>query len=439
LHLTRTGTSVTLDPASPAYAERNYRWNASLFMVDFLAFGIFMALLSQSTVLPSFVGQLTDSPLLIGLIATIQNGVWLLPQLVSAGLVSGKARKKPYLIVPALIGRPVYLILAAIVGVVGAENSTVLLVAFFAALTLYTICDGLCSVPWFDMLAKAVPADRRGRLVGGGQVLSGLVGIGLGIAIGWILTRPSLPFPRNYAVLFGLAGVALLVDLVILALIREPVLPTDGVRATSLLKYVSLLGPVLRKDRRFVRVVLVRLAFGVGTAIVPFYVVYAGKSLGFGGEQVGLFLSAQVLGGVVGGLVLGLAADHRGSGLSVKLAVVAAALVPALALVTHLAGKSFGPSLLYLTAAIFVAIGFALSSWFVGFLNYVLEIAPPADRATYTGLFNTLSGALLAVPLLAGWLAEAASYPVVFAVALAVILAGLVISLGLPPPSPRTG
>jgi hypothetical protein len=49
-------------------------------------------------------------------------------------------------------------------------------------------------------------------------------------------------------------------------------------------------------------------------------------------------------------------------------------------------------------------------------MNYVLEIAPPGQRPTYTGLTNTLTGLLLPVPILGGWLLQSTSYPVLFAV-----------------------
>lgn len=78
--------------------------------LDSIFFGIGMAFASPTTVLPSFVSQLTDSPPLVGLVLTIQTGAWLLPQLIAANYLADKARKKPYLSVasrrPWPIGPP---------------------------------------------------------------------------------------------------------------------------------------------------------------------------------------------------------------------------------------------------------------------------------------------------------------------------------------------
>ena len=430
-------TACPNSPTTPGHdarseAERNFRWNAGWFVVDYLTFGIGMAFLNQSTVLPTFVSRLTDSALLIGLVATIQSGAWLLPQLIAASIVAGKPRKRPYMLRPAIVGRPVFPLLAVFIVAVGPDNPTLLLVALYAAMILFGVCDGLVSVPWFDILGKAIPANRRGRLLGSAQIITGLSGVVVGGVVAYVLAHPALSFPQNYAALFVLAGVAYLLGLIALAMIREPVRLSQKDQRRSLPAFLALLGPALRGDSRFRRVIAVRLVFGAGAMIFPFYIVHASRVLPFGPEYVGLFLSAQVLGGVVGGFLLGQLADRRGAQSAIRAGVAIAALSPGLALVTHFAGAALGALLLYATAATFVAIGVTFSSYLLAFMNYVLEIAPPDDRSTYAGLFNTINGTLLFAPAFAGWFLEATSYPALFAVALLLmLLAGIRLVAGL--------
>jgi MFS family permease len=70
----------------------------------------------------------------------------------------------------------------------------------------------------------------------------------------------------------------------------------------------------------------------------------------------------------------------------------------------------------------------------IGFMNYLMEIAPLEKRIVYVGLFNTLAGAILVVPPLLGWLLQAASFTVVFLIAMAASLGCFVVSLGLKKP-----
>jgi len=73
-----------------------------------------------------------------------------------------------------------------------------------------------------------------------------------------------------------------------------------------------------------------------------------------------------------------------------------------------------------------------------GFINLVLELAPPEERPTYIALTNTLCGVLLVVPFLGGWLLQATSYPVLFAATVGGVVLGLVLSFRLEEPRQMT-
>ena len=73
-----------------------------------------------------------------------------------------------------------------------------------------------------------------------------------------------------------------------------------------------------------------------------------------------------------------------------------------------------------------------------GFINFVLELAPPGERSTYIALANTLSGILLVVPFLGGWLLEATSYPVLFTATMGGVALGLALTFPLSEPRQKT-
>jgi MFS family permease len=337
------------------------------------------------------------------------------------------------MVIPAFIGRPVYAVLAVLVVAIGASEPVVLLVTLYVAMTIFGITDALCSVPWYDIQGKAIPPDRRGRLFGVAQIITGLVGVALGGVVGYILSLPGLAFPNNYAMLFGIGTVAFMLGAGALSMIREPVIATHDERK-SVADFFRAIAPTMRADPRFVRIVATRLLLGIGAMIFPFYVIYADRELGFGGEHIGFFLSAQVFGGVVGGLLFGQIADHRGTRFGIRVALVTAALAPGLALIARAAGPLLGDAQLYVMAATFTAVGLTFSSYLLCFMNHVLEIAPKHDRGTYAGLFNTINGSLLFVPTLAGWLLEVTSFATVFWIAITALAVAGVVSLGLAEP-----
>ncbi|MBC7251515.1 MAG: MFS transporter [Anaerolineae bacterium] len=391
----------------------HYRRNRICLTVDFVAFGMAMAFVNINTVLPSFVSRLTDSALLVGLISTLVSGSWLLPQLIAANYLVHKPRKKPYLLLPAALGRPTWWLLATLLVLVGDSAPALVLTAFFAVLVLFMGSDGLAAVAWFDILNKSIPAERRGRLVGTAQILSGLASVGVGWLVGEILGADGPPFPYNYALLFFLSGVSLLISLVALVFLRERKLEAPpGTKGEE--KFWRRLWTVLRNDRQFRLVTAVRLLFGLGGMATPFYMVYGTEVLALPPETIGLATSMQVLGSIIAGVVLGYIQEKQGSKLVVLCSTALGVAVPLLALLTRaLPGGTL--LLTWVYASVFVVIGIVNSSIMLGFLNFVMELAPPHDNPTYMGLYNALSGLLLITPMVGGWLLEATSYAALFA------------------------
>lgn len=95
-----------------------------------------------------------------------------------------------------------------------------MLVLSFTCIGLFTASDGVVGVAWFDIVARAIPWKRRGRLIGMAQLISGLTGMGAGALVGLILALRS--FSDDYALFFTLTGVALIPSTIAQALVREP-------------------------------------------------------------------------------------------------------------------------------------------------------------------------------------------------------------------------
>ena len=157
----------------------DFRRNFFAFLADGASFRAAFTFVSPYSVLPAFVRQLTTSAPLIGLVGTIFNGGWLLPQLVTAHLVQDKPRKKPTMLA-GLSGRVLFLVIALALWAGLSRHPPAMLALFFLCLGLFSVSDGVLIVAWFDILARAIPLQRRGRMIGTAQVISGLAGAGVG-------------------------------------------------------------------------------------------------------------------------------------------------------------------------------------------------------------------------------------------------------------------
>ena len=426
-----------IDQASEGFAERHFLRNASLLITENAGFSIAITFVGLTTVMPTFVTLLGGSPFLVGLIGACQTAGALLTQIIGARLCAGKARMKPYLLTPLYIGRPAILVVGILTFILGTGTNWLLLSVFFVALFVFFATDGVASVPWYELISKTVPPTRRGRMFGTAQIAGGLTGIAVGWAVSRILGAHGLPFPYNYALLFVISGILFVLNNLPFVFMKEPVLEGAAVGSAddvSVVHFLGSLGKILRDDANFVRVVAARLLFGVGFSVFPFYVLFMSKIAGYGTSSLGLFTSAQVFGGFVGGLLLGWVADRVGTRSVIRLASLVGAAIPGLGLIMFGFHDRLGHLLLVPAIGIFVLIGAAMSMNMIGFSNYILEAAPVELRPNYVGLFNTLAGTLLIASPLAGWLLDRTSYGVLFAVALAGSLLSLVISLGLHAP-----
>jgi len=389
--------------------------------VDYVFFGVAFSFVNPSAVLPAFVRTLTDSEPLVGLVGTVLNGGWLLPQLGAAAMMGRRSRRKPYLMAGVYVGRPLFFLLALAAWGGLARHPGPMLGVFFACVGLFTMTDSVASVAWFDIMARAVPLARRGRLVGAGQLLSSLLGIGVGALVGLILDTPHLPYPANYALLFTLAGVAFLPSTIALSLVREP----EGAREEprrSLLDFLGQLGGVWREDRNFRRLVAHRWLVGLVGLSLPFFVLHATEVVGLPEAATGWFVSAQMAGGIIASLGFGWLSERKGPRPVIWLGSAAVLAMPLLALTIHFVPVAW---LVWAYPLVYFLAGLMNSSAMLGPTNYLLEIAPDERRPLYVGLSNTLQGLLVPTSFVGGVVLRATSYPVLFGLTAAGVAAGV--------------
>ena len=413
---------------------QHYYRNLAALAGDYICFNVAMAFVDQSTVIPTFARQLTSSAPLIGLLSTIHSGGWLLPQLFAANYVSHKPRKKPYIVWPVAMGRPAMPLMALFIYLFAGPAPALTLGLLYISQAIFWVADGLASVPWFDVLAKAFPGRLRGRYLAISQVAGGLLAIGAGALVQRILDADmGLAFPQNYSLLFLLASVFFGFSFLSLLFVREPLESTHTQRPTWR-QYLGMLKEALGADRRFRLAITGRLLGGLGGMALPFYILYATDGLSLGASVVGLCVTAKVLGSILGGLLLGLSVEKMGNRFTILAAMTLTACGPLLALLLGFLGTAWQASgaLYYVYPLVFVLIGISLSTLNWSFTHYVLDIAPPKDRTTYVGLTNTLGGLVILAPVLGGAILEATSYSALFAISLAIFALAFAIAWKLP-------
>ena len=195
-------------------STQHVRRNALAFIGESTWFGLGLVFASTTTLLPEFVSRLTGSAVLVGLIISLTEGAWRAPQLLFANRLANKPRKKVYLTRAGLVGRPMYLVfaLALVLGVTRVPTLAVTL--FFLLHTTMYVSLSIDTIVWWDVLAKTIPASRRGRVLGFSTALRGAVSIGIGLLIAHLLGDSGPGFPMAYTIFFVAAGGCFVLSLV---------------------------------------------------------------------------------------------------------------------------------------------------------------------------------------------------------------------------------
>jgi MFS family permease len=385
--------------------QRNLRWNSAANLLDgaFFWFGINFA--AAGTILPLYVRNLTESNLLIGLVATIASAGWYLPQLLTANYIERLPRKKPVVIqVGFFTERLGFVLMAASAYIFAPRSPSMALVTFFVALTWFNVGAGVVAVAWQEMFAKVIPVEMRGRVFG----LASFVGTATGI-LGANLAASILdryPFPGNFGLCFTLAFVFMVLSWASLALTREPAL-SPRKPAISLAQYGQLLPDILRRDRNFAWYLVARVMTVLGRMGFGFLAVYAAARWSLTDSQAGRYTTALVIGQAAANLVFGALADRRGHKVVLEISLVLAGLA--------MIGALLAPSSKSMYV-VFAIVGAVYGADVLSMIGIVMEFTDPKDRPTYIGLANSTPGLFAAIaPVIGGWIASRASYSLTFA------------------------
>lgn len=384
---------------------QNYKFNIIVNVIDGGFFGLALGFASFITVIPLFVSRMTDSAILIGLIPAIHQVGWQLPQVFFAERVGRLTRYKPMVVALTIHERLPFLGLALVAFAVPVLGIKAALYITFALLVWQGIGGGITANPWQAMIAKIIPSDRRGTFYGFQAAMANLLASGSAIAAGVLLTR--LEYPRNYALCFLIAGLAMLISLVFIAMTREPESPPAQAFPEKSALWKNLIR-ILKADTSFRWFLVVRGLSQLSVMAVSFYTVYAVRNLGMNEAVAGLMMSVFTFGQIIANPLMGWIGDRWNHPTVMKVGALSATLSALLAW--------WAPSLNWFYL-VFIFAGIAyVAIWTIG-LAMTLQFGSEPDRPFYIGLANTLAAPFtIAAPLFGGWLADTAGYASTFLV-----------------------
>ncbi|MBW3621034.1 MAG: MFS transporter [Actinobacteria bacterium] len=337
------------------------------------------------TVLAWLFATLGVPAFLTGLLVPIRESGSLLPQAALVPLVRRRPRRKVVWIAGAA-GQAVAVLVMAVVAVTsrGAAAGW----AVLAALAGFALSRSLASIASKDVLGRTIPKGRRGRISGAATVMSGMVAIAGGAAIGLLGDGAG---PATFAWLLVGGAAMWLLALLVYVTVREPVGDhAPDADASEIVRSLAL----LRDDPPFRRFVVARTLLLVSALAPPFVVTLASREAGTAIAGLGPFVIAQGLASMLGGRAWGRLADRSSRATMVWSAGLAGVVVLA-----FLAALRIGP--VADAAVTYPLVYFVLALLHTGSRlgrkTYVVDLAEGDRRTRYVAVSNTAMGVLLLV------------------------------------------
>ena len=423
--------------------RRAFYWHAF-----FLA--LTTSLTEVNTVMPALVLEAGGTVVAVGALTAIMIGLPLVSQLLFAGFLHTRPRKKPYLLLG--INMRVLALAFGAAAILTVGISPLIIPAVFLAMTVFSLSGAFAGVSYTDLVGRLVRQDQRRVFFVRRQVISSL-----GLLVSAVVTRFLLgatAFPDGYAWLFAAASGFLLVASAGFWALAEPrpapapdasapeTSAPDASAPGTLGRETSAgdtSGPeapgpdaqgrsgrsgrggmaaalrqapvLLRQDANLRSLILVVNLFALGITSIPLVTALALRTYEPSPATVGTFVVIQISGMLL--LAPVWTRVIRRGGFRLLLTVEVALLVALFPLALVLSATA--PLAAF--AALYLLTGAILSAQRISVDGALVQISPDGSRALYAGVFGAANLASAVLPLLTGVLVSSVGYPVVFVAA----------------------
>jgi len=438
-----------------AVARRNYL----LGTLEGIIGNVSWDFLHPELILAGLVITMTGSWWLVALLAIINKGGSLLPQLYVGSTLEHKERKRPFfvalLVVRVAAVTVMFLAIPAMAGGVWLAFG-----AFFAAYLVWCVCCGAADVIFLDMVGRLIPLRRVGTFFGTRELAGGV----LALVAGWLIIQPILDsnqnilahvdrpaavvasegaaptaasesqplgriadpadraaIGRNYLVLMVIGGVLSGLAMGLLALCREVAGPHAAHRAT-LVESLKRGYRWVCEDSNYRAYLWLRIAFRVTYLALAFFVPFGVERLKYTADPRGIAVVAGVMlasikaSRAVSSLIWARVVDRAGDRTCLVATGIFFTLGPLLMLAAPFLPGAFSlpvpltkvvldlPLCVYLLAL--MAEGTAIQGSIIGGNRFMIGKAPPEHRISYVGFLNTVTSPLTLLPALAALVAQ---------------------------------
>jgi len=402
----RPANAAEEEDAAAAQVERDLPGNFAALLAHGLLGQTGFRLVNAPTFLPHFASTLAGSASGSTVMRAVQSLGQFLSPLAAVTVVEHRPHAKRLGIVFGSAMRIQLLFLALVALFVRRPHPALLLVWLFVG--LFGLAQGLQGVAFQVVMAKVIPIERRGRLLGLRDLASGIVLIGVAAVGGFLIERFGFSAGNGYTFLlaFGLTSLGLGA----FARVKEPA-GRELRTPMPLRKRLRELPALLRAEPDFRRFLSARLLASAARGVLPLYIVWIGRTFGMTGARLGTFTVVFAIAQSSSTLAWGWIGDRSGYKRVFQLSNLLGLAGTALLLVS---------SSVWLASLTYALVGASLGGFMLAGSNLVLEFGTERERAMRIATHNASTELLGMIGFLgAGLLADGVSFRSAFLASIA--------------------
>ncbi len=386
----------------------------------FIWHAVFLSLAQKfmdvNTVIPTMLIQSGGTPVHLGILTAIMVGGNGFMGIFFASFQTHRERKKKYLLAGINLRVGALLLMGVILAYAGMLSGSVIIASILILMTIFSFSGAFAGIAYNDILGRAIDKGSRKNFFIVKQTLASV-----GILASALLARRALqllPYPRNYSILFLIAGGLLLIATLGFWVVKEEATPVK--EDLSYPQRFKLLKDAFVEDKNLRNYLYLTNTVSIGFAIIPFLIAFAKDNFGLTSADTGNFLLLQVSGMIVSTLIYRFVSKGQSYKGILAVFTIAGAMLPVLALLFH-DNKTLYFSLFFLSGVVLAARQISLP-------GILLEISTDENRAIYTGLSGLGSIGVIAYPVFAGIIIQSFGYKVIFILTSVLILSSFYFS-----------
>ncbi len=354
-----------------------------------------MSMLDFNTVFPALVSNLTDSKITFGFLYSVMLGTPFVFNIILSSFMHSHKYKRKFLLSGIYLRGFSFLGMAIFTYFFGKSFPALVVGSLFFWIFMFSISGGFAGIAYSDIIGKLVKIGKRGNLFASIQIAGSIASFIGGLLILHIFASGKTRFPYNYAMALIIGFVGLITASIAFWMIEEPPSVIKDENHRSFISIIKSIPSILKKDKNFVRFIIIENMSSFSLMILPFYMLYAKDTFNISENYIGRYLIFQTAGAVLSNFLWKMISNRWGSKMIIRTYTIIGCLVPIIAIILSKLGPDY-------YAIIFFLVGFLISGRAVGFSSYLLDICPDDNRIIYLGIRGTMNFLIVLLPVAGG-------------------------------------